>query len=387
MAVSFDLVCFSHLRWDFVFQRPQHLLGRAARERRVFFVEEPVPSDGAPRLVIEPRANGLQTVVPALPDRLSEVERDRATGGLLDRFLLDEGVGELVTWYYTPMALGFSGHLRPSVTVYDCMDELSGFAGAPPDLRRREAELFRRADLVFTGGASLYEAKRHQHRAVHCFPSSVDVAHFARARAGLPEPADQAGLARARLGFYGVIDERMDLELVRGVAAARPDWQIVLVGPVAKIDPDALPRLPNLHYLGARSYDDLPRFLGGWDVALLPFARNEATRYISPTKTPEYLAAGRPVVSTPIVDVVRPYGDLELVRIAETPAEFCWAVEQALREDPAERQRRADALLAGMSWDRTWRSMADLIDARWRAMRAEPATGAPPRLAPVPAVR
>ncbi|MDP8922487.1 MAG: glycosyltransferase, partial [Chloroflexota bacterium] len=245
----------------------------------------------------------------------------------------------------------------PRVTVYDCMDELSAFRFAPPLLREREARLFERADLVFTGGHSLYEAKRRRHPSVYPFPSSVDVAHFRRARSAQPDPADQASVQHPRLGFYGVIDERLDIQLIRSVAEARPDWQIVLVGPVAKIDRETLPRLPNVHYLGAKQYDELPAYLAGWDVALLPFACNEATRFISPTKTPEYLAAGRPVVSTPIRDVVRPYGDRGLARIAATAPEFVAAVEQALVEDGAARLAKADPFLAEMSWDRTWQQM------------------------------
>ncbi len=356
-----DLVCFSHLRWEFVFQRPQHLLSRCARERRVFYFEEPTFGfdDGPARLVVETRHNGVRVVVARLPASLEHdpAEADRVQRELLDEFLAERDVMTYACWYYTPMMLGFTDHLTPRATIYDCMDELAGFVGAPARLRESEAELFRRADLVFTGGHSLYEAKRERHPRVYSFPSSVDVAHFARARQAQPDPADQAGIPHPRLGFYGVIDERLDVELVRGVAELRPDWQIVLVGPVVKIDPAILPRLPNVHYLGGKSYDELPAYLAGWDVALLPFACNEATRFLSPTKTPEYLAAGRPVVSTPIRDVVRPYGDRGLARIAATAPEFVAAVEQALVEDGAARLAKADPFLAEMSWDRTWQQM------------------------------
>jgi glycosyltransferase involved in cell wall biosynthesis len=247
--------------------------------------------------------------------------------------------------------------------VYDCMDELSGFAGAPPGLREQEAQLMKRADLMTTGGYSLYEAKRALHPNVHPFPSSVDVAHFRRARTATAEPPDQASLPRPRLGFFGVIDERMDLALLAGVAAARPQWQLVLVGPVVKIDAARLPRAANVHYLGSQPYDTLPSYLAGWDVALMPFARNEATRYISPTKTPEYLAAGRPVVSTSIRDVVRPYGQRGLVRIADTVEDFVSAVEAALVEDSTARLRSADDFLRHTSWDATWAEMKSRLDA------------------------
>ncbi|MDQ3811652.1 MAG: glycosyltransferase, partial [Chloroflexota bacterium] len=266
--------------------------------------------------------------------------------------------------YYTPMALGFSDHLKPLVTVYDCMDELSAFLYAPPALGQREAELFRRADLVFTGGRSLYEAKHARHRSVHLFPSSVDRWHFGKARLPISDPKEQAPLGRPRLGFFGVLDERLDRDLLDGIADQRPDWQIIMLGPVVKIDPASLPSRANIHYLGGRDYASLPSYIAGWDVAILPFARNDSTRYISPTKTPEYLAAGKPVVSTSIRDVVEPYAALGLVRIADEPAQFVAAVEAALAENSRARLRAADAFLAPMSWDATWTSMAALIEER-----------------------
>jgi UDP-galactopyranose mutase len=362
-----DLICLSHLRWDFVFQRPQHLLTRCAKDRRVFFFEEPLVGDGSPRLAVSGRSGGVFVAVPHLPRQMSEDAAVAAQKQLLDKLLDDHEVAEYILWYYTPMAIAFSRHLTPAAIVYDCMDELSAFAGAPPALRNHEAELFTKADVVFTGGQTLYEAKRRLHPNVHAFPSSVDVRHFAQARRPQPDPPDQAGLPHPRLGFFGVIDERMDLRLIEGVAAARPDWHLVLIGPTAKIDPDCLPKVANVHVLGPKRYQDLPRYLAGWDVALLPFARNESTRFISPTKTPEYLAAGQPVVSTSIRDVIRPYGQLGLVRVADTVLDFVAAVEAALREDPGARRLRADAFLTQTSWDGTWARMRRLMDAAVRA--------------------
>ena len=362
MLRSFDLICLSHLRWDFVYQRPQHLLSRCAREHRVFFIEEPVFDDDSMRLEVLEREQGILVVVPHLPECLPTDAGDAILQRLLDDLLADYEVREYVLWYYTPMAMGFTEHLSPLATVYDCMDELSAFKDAPAALRAREAALFARADLVFTGGQSLYEVKRTQHPQVYLFPSSVDTAHFGRARMIGQDPADQAAIPGPRLGFFGVIDERMDLELVAGLADARPAWHLVMVGPVVKIDPASLPHRDNIHYLGAKSYQDLPGYLAGWDAAILPFARNESTRFISPTKTPEYLAAGKPVVSTSIRDVVRPYGERGLVRIADNVEDFVAAVEMAMGEDAAAGLARVDGFLAQTSWDCTWSRMAQLIE-------------------------
>jgi glycosyltransferase involved in cell wall biosynthesis len=377
-----DLVCLSHLRWDFVFQRPQHLMTRWAREQRVFYVEEPVFGDGPARMELGTRPGGVIVATPQLPEDLTAAEIVAAQRRLLAELLETHGVVEPLLWYYTPMALPFSRQVGAGAVVYDCMDELSAFAGAPPALRALETELLERADVVLTGGHSLYEAKRGRHRSVHAFPSSVDVAHFAGARRPIAEPADQGAIARPRLGFFGVIDERMDIALLDAVAAARPEWQLVLIGPVVKVDEAALPRRANIHYLGKKAYEELPAYLAGWDVALLPFALNESTRFISPTKTPEYLAAGRPVVSTPIRDVVRPYGETGLARIAATPAEFVVAVEAALADDRATLAAAADAFLAQTSWDQTFARMRQVIsEAARRGRRAagtmaqeEPAT-------------
>jgi UDP-galactopyranose mutase len=272
-----------------------------------------------------------------------------------------EGIDRPICWYYTPMALPFSRWIEPEVVVYDCMDELSAFAGAPAHIVGHEAELLARADVVFTGGVSLYLFKRDRHPNVHAMPSAVDAAHFAAARTNLLDPPEQADLPRPRIGWFGVIDERMDLPLLAAVADLRPDWSFVLVGPVVKIDPAELPERPNIHAIGARPYAALPAYIGGWDVAMMPFARNRATRFISPTKTLEYLAAGRPVVSTSIRDVVTPYGEAGLVRIADDPVGFVSGIEEALREDAGARRERADATLARVSWDNTFAAMWALV--------------------------
>jgi UDP-galactopyranose mutase len=360
-----DLVCFSHLRWDFVYQRPQHLLTRCARDRRVFFVEEPIFGNHSMRLDVHERDGGVRVVVPHLPEGLrSEIATTAVLKEMTRRLFLEHDVREYVFWYYTPMALAFTNHFNPIASVYDCMDELSAFKGAHSRLPELESQLFRNVDLVFTGGQSLYEAKRHAHRAAHSFPSSIDVQHFGQARVMTIDPTDQEDIPHPRLGFFGVIDERFDIELLNALATERPDWQFVMIGPVVKIHPASLPNHPNIHYLGPKKYDELPAYLANWDIALLLFARNESTRFISPTKTPEYLAAGKPVISTSIRDVVRPYGELDLVRIADTSDDFIRAAEKILAqsEEALEWLARVDHFLADISWDKTWQQMSDLID-------------------------
>jgi hypothetical protein len=356
-----SLVCFSHLRWDFVWQRPQHLLSRAASDFDVMFIEEPEFRDGIRshiRWRTEP--SGVRVGVPTLP---TSAQPSAAT--LMQRKLVAAAIGgqrSPVLWYYTPMALPFSRKLVADARVYDNMDELSAFRGASPRLLSLERQLFEMSDLVFVGGQSLYEAKQARHANMHCFPSSIDVKHFGKARLALEVPGDQKQIPHPRLGFFGVIDERFDASLLAQAARLRPDWHFVMIGPVVKIDPADLPRLPNIHWLGQKRYDELPSYLAGWDLGLMPFALNDATRFISPTKTPEFLAAGLGVVSTAIRDVVRPYGELGLVRIAEGPEDFARYAAELLEQPRTPWLRKVDAFLARNSWDLTWQQMRSEIE-------------------------
>jgi UDP-galactopyranose mutase len=356
------LIVFSHLRWDFVYQRPQQLLSRLAQDFQVVFVEEPVP--GAAHAALEKLSpcDGVTVLRPHLAGTATGFHDDHIPQlqMLLAEHLQETGAGDYWLWFYTPMAMPLAAGLDPVGVVYDCMDELSAFRHAPRQLLQRESALFHMADLVFTGGQSLYESKRERHPDTHCFASSVDAAHFAQA-AGAEHPA-QAGIARPRLGYCGVIDERIDLSLFAALADAHPDWQVVAVGPVVKIDPAELPQRPNIHWLGQRTYQELPELIAGWDVCLMPFALNEATRYISPTKTLEYMAAGKPIVSTPIRDVVGPYAGV--VGIAGDADAFVRACEDMLAMDDQGRARQAaarEAVLRSTSWDRTAREMAALM--------------------------
>ncbi len=358
------LICFSHLRWDFVTQRPQHLMRRFAKTQRLFIWEEPIPSDHhLPFLEQHHFAeDGVIALRPRLPASWSSDQQLAGLRTLLDNFIAISVTEPPLLWFYTPAMFRFADHLEARAIVYDCMDELSAFAFADPKIVADEKKLLNEADLVFTGGYSLYEAKSALHADIHPFPSAVDVAHFAQARDMQSEPDDQAMIARPRLGFFGVIDERIDLDLIARVAETKPDWQLVMVGPVVKIDPTSLPERPNIHWLGRKTYEELPAYLATWEVALMPFAINEATRFISPTKTPEYLAGGLPVVSTPITDVIRHYGDIAAVTIADTAESFIAACEAALALGRSGAWRdAADKLLARHSWDRTQSAMAGHI--------------------------
>ncbi|CAO4154249.1 glycosyltransferase family 1 protein [Methylorubrum extorquens] len=369
------LVCFSHLRWGFVWQRPQHLISRAARHFDVIFVEEPAGEVAeTDYLRLEPVAPGVTVAVPVLAQAQSYAA-NRAQARLIRALLRGRSSAARVFWYYTPAAVSLSGDLPRDLTVYDNMDELSAFRGASPDLIAQEADLIGQADLVFTGGRSLYEAKRGTHANIHCFPSSVDAEHFRAARlSDRSDPPDQAVIPRPRLGFFGVIDERLDRDLLAAVADLRPDWHFVMIGPVVKIDPASLPQRPNIHWLGPKTYAELPDYLRHWDLGLMPFALNEATRFISPTKTPEFLAAGLRVISTPIVDVLRDYGEAGLVAVAETPEAVVLSAEALLFQPKDAWLEAVDQRLATHSWDRTWAAMQALMS---EAQRRSGALAAP----------
>ncbi|WP_343628260.1 glycosyltransferase [Roseateles sp.] len=369
------LIVFSHLRWDFVFQRPQQLMSRLASDYDVIFIEEPVHDPaGSPRVearrVVPPDGPHVEVLVPFTP--IPAPGFDDAQLPLLipliERELGARGVRDYLVWLYTPMALPLIAGMQPRAIVYDCMDELSAFKNAPAQLRQRENALMAAADLVLCGGPALYEARRGQHPHLHCLPSAVDAAHFAPPRPGAAPALEtraaelQGHIPHPRLGFFGVIDERMDLALVTEIADQRSDWQLIMVGPVVKIGEAALPRRPNLHWLGMQRYELLPHLLAGWDVALMPFALNASTRFISPTKTLEYLAGARPVVSTPIRDVVGLYGDV--VGIGHDAASFIARCEEALSEDAASREYwhgAASAVVAASSWDAGARRVRDWL--------------------------
>jgi len=364
-----DIICFCHLRWNFVYQRPQHLLSRFAYQYRVFVIEEPLFDAKVSYVETSLSKENVWVIIPHLSKDLDTDHIAREQQILVKKFFADFSIGDYIAWFYTPMALSiYESVPRAKLVVYDCMDELSAFKNAPAGISQMESLLLEKADLVFTGGYSLYEAKQHQHPAVFPFPSSIDKAHFSKARLDTIPPMDQVNIPRPRIGFFGVIDERFDIDLLKNTAELKPGWQFVIIGPTVKIDPAGLPKASNIHYLGSKSYEELPAYLAGWDVAMIPFARNESTRYISPTKTPEYLAGGVPVVSTSIQDVVTPYGKEKLVYIADDPKEFIKGVEWSLsnKNNPAW-LKPVDDFLTNISWDVTWLKMILLIQSKLKA--------------------
>jgi UDP-galactopyranose mutase len=378
------LIVFSHLPWDFVYQRPQHLLSRLARQRRVIYFEEPRHEAGTePRLTQHTPCDNVLVVQPVTDVQMHGFHDDqlKLLKPLLQQLLAEQQLDDYVAWFYTPMALPLLAELTPRAVVYDCMDELSAFKGAPRQMRQRESALLKAAHLVLTGGPSLYRAKRELHPNVVCLPSSVDAAHYAPGRITqncehyLAAEQLQGHILAPRIGFFGVIDERLDLALLAAAAQRRPDWHFVMVGPVVKIDRATLPQQDNIHWLGQQPYARLPSLVAGWDVCMLPFALNEHTRFISPTKTLEYLAAEKPVVSTPVTDVVDLYGDV--VAIADGVDAFIAACEAALRETPAqraERLQRSAQTVSRYAWDEAARTVEHgITEAVGRADAGAPA--------------
>lgn len=371
-----DLICISHLRWDFVWQRPQHVLSRLGAHYRVFFVEEPITVEAhrQPELDIRHEDNNVTVIRLLMPaDHPHWIGHgDTKTAALyeqlLQQYLLEVHSDNRLFWLYTPMGSHFTQVIAHHGLIVDVMDELSAFKGASPALKAVDAAAAEQADLIFTGGLSLYNMRYQRHpRKTFLLPSGVDIAHFACA--AQPEncsrPDDMPAAPQGCVaGYYGVIDERMDLTLIAEVARLRPHWQFVFIGPVLKISVDELPYAPNLHYLGKKDYADLPAYLAHFDVALIPFALSEATHFLSPTKTLEYMAARKPVVSTRIPDVVALYG--AAIHIADTPAAFAQAIQDAAAEPRTLRQNIRRELLEQNTWDAIVSQMLQQMQSHFR---------------------
>ena len=359
-----NVIVLSHLRWNFVFQRPQHLLTRWANISRVFYFEEPVFGNYESnflKIIINNEYSNIAILTAHIREKSPQNEINEYLEECIQKVIKWNHIGEYLLWYLTPMALPFTGHLQPNIVVYDCMDELSSFKGAHPDMLNNELALLALADVVFTGGHHLYEFKKEKHRNIYPFPSSIDKKHF-ESGIGSPDPTDQSMIPHPRMGFFGVIDERLNIELLDGLALAHSNIHFIMIGPIVKIDPTTLPRHHNIHYLGQKNYQDLPKYLANWDIAFMPFAKNDSTRFISPTKTPEYLSAGIPVISTSIHDVVFPFGKMGFVNIADTIQEFSYAIPHAmLQKEDTRWQKKVKEFLHSNSWDRTWENMRIII--------------------------
>jgi len=355
-----------------VYQRPQHLLSRFGKKSQVLFIEEPIrlPNlsnvEGGARLeIVRQKDSSVRVVTIYVSGDLSFEEETNIVSQRIQELLNEQQIGDYIAWFYSPMFLRYTKGLNPYLAIYDCMDELAAFNFAPPEIKIMERLLLDQVDIVFTGGKTLFESKRRAHPEVYYFPSSIDKHHFATARWDEIEvPADQQRIPHPRIGYYGVIDERIDLGLIEKISGERPDWHIIMVGPTAKIASSDLPQRNNIHYLGQKQYAELPQYLAGWDIAFMPFALNQSTRYISPTKTPEYLAGGKPVISTAINDVVDPYGTLGLVEIIASPTEFIKAAERLLsgRWDKNKWLKETDKFLSHISWDITFNTMLHIIN-------------------------
>lgn len=356
-----DIIVFSHLRWEFVWQRPQHIISRLAKKHRIFFIEEPIEYEPDNEKTF--RSYTAAENITVLQPRIHNENLIEDLYPMLNTFMQDHEIDNPYLWFYSPMFKPLLKYIPHSFVIYDCMDQLAAFKGAPPSLLRNEKELLARADVVFTGGKSLYEEKKSYNENVHCFPSSVERNHFEQAllmRTKIPQ--DMADIVKPIVGFYGVLDERLDTKLLGDVARRMPQVSFVLLGPIVKINPDDLPQNANIHYLGPKNYQELPNYLKAFDIAMMPFALNRSTKFISPTKTLEYMAALKPIVSTPIYDVVRDYSNE--VAIAKTAGQFEKAIKQYLDETSLERKNREtkmSTVIDNTSWDKTVSAMEEIM--------------------------
>ena len=371
-----DLLCLSHLRWSPAYPRAQQLLRRCARDRRVYFVEPPV-LDTDSEVTLERVADdgGVVVCVPHLPAGIEPAQAEAHLAYLLDQLVAREDLQRPVLWLDSPALLAACHHLSARAVVYDCVDPAPLGGDAPARVVDRERLLLAHADLVLTPSHALHERLRGEHPAAHAVPSAIDPAPLARARALVPEPDDQAAIPHPRIGYAGPIDARLDLALVELVAMMRPELHFVFLGDTAELEAASLPQAPNLHWLGARRPDQLPAYLAGWEVAMLPLVRPGRPELASPTAAPSFLAAGCAVVATSARDVVRPWGEQGLAWIGDSPAAFACAIDNALAEERDRRLARVDRFLAEAGWDHVWDDVWSLIEAaaRTRARRARPA--------------
>lgn len=359
MSARPSVLCLSHLRWNDTEVRPRQLLSACARVRPAVFFEQPHFDASEPFLDITHTPERVVLAVPHLPPRMTALEAEQAQRDMLDDLLRELDEDMPVLWYYSPLALGFSDHLRASAIVYDCLEQLESRDDATSELHERERTLLERADVVFTCSYGLFQRMRRttQHPNIHPFVSSIDLEFFQRAREAPLEPPSQQQVDEPRIGFYGSIDQSVDLQLLTELACARPDLQLVLLGPLVGLDPDDLPCVPNLHWLGVPTPEQIPAYLAGWDVVMLPLAHTDTVNSSAATRAAECLAAGKPVVSTSVADIVEPWGRAGLVWLGDDAGEFADAIDDALASDRSARLEHGDDYLADHTWLATWCAM------------------------------
>jgi glycosyltransferase involved in cell wall biosynthesis len=399
---DYPIIVHCHLCWDWVWQRPQQFISRLSQRHKILFVETVAPAPDLARPLARYRTaqNFPNVTILTLQFPTWRWSNGKYVDGerrrIVQEFIAGPGAGQFedpVQWFYDPMAVpAFAGQMSEVLTVYDCMDELSKFRCAPPEIVQREAELLKRADVVFTGGRKLFEAKSEHNDNCHFYGCGVDCEHFGKALAAeTAVPEDLAAIlssvaapplaARAALpirrkpilGYFGVVDERMDYELITRLADANREWSVVMIGPTTKVDESVLPKRPNLHWLGQRSYMDLPAYCKGFDVCLMPFALNESTEFINPTKALEYMATGRMIVSTAVPDVVRNFG--AVIKIAKEHDEFIRLCREAVEKPEPDAIKRGSRMACENTWERIVARMEEHIEEAFKMKRTGRSAG------------
>lgn len=351
-AQYYDMIVFCHLRWHFVYQRPQHIISRISKTMKTLFIEEPLynnESKESGNLII------INDMLHVLQPNVKDIE---SIAAIIPEYVKNKDIP--VGWFYSAIFCPLSECIDFETIVYDCMEELSLLKGSAKNVINQEKYLISNADIIFTSGKSLYELKKQWHTNVHCFPSSVDEPHFAKALNGIKVADDVANLQSPIVGYYGVIDERIDFALLHETALKLPNVSFVMIGPLSKIEKNDLPQEDNIHYLGMKSYNELPHYLKAFDIAMIPFAVNDTTKYISPTKTLEYMSAGKPIISTKITDIVHDYGIC--LSMVESADEFYEAIKFALdKTDHFSMELEYHKILKKTSWDITAVKMKSII--------------------------
>jgi UDP-galactopyranose mutase len=360
--MGIDLICFSDLSWNTDFKRAEQLMTKFAKQQRVFFLEDLVEVETEhPFLLGNTLSGGVKIYIPHLPIGLPKNKIDETIKFLLDELIAKENIINFISWYYNPMALAYSQHLKAKCIIYDCIKEVSLIKNPDAELMKLESDLLKNADLVFTDGITLYEQKKNKSSNIYTIISSIDREHFAKCTS-TPDPIDQAGIPHPRLGYYGVINNQLDLDLLSSIADNLCEWQFIILATEDIFEMENSPKQSNVHFLGKKQYKDLPCYLSGWDVVMLPFAKNETTKFLSPTITSESLAAGKPIVSTSIKCVVHPFGEQGLVYLADNSESFAENAKIAyISKENLDWKMKADHFLNENSWENTWKKMNDLI--------------------------